>query len=461
MKEIVLEREKLIGAIKVMDGLFMGDILASQDLEFITSNSVNSIVNTSIELPNTFESYGVEYLNLNWIQNIQSPLFKSYSELENSFKFVSEKMKKKECVLVISTYGKNRCGTFLILYLMQRFRWSYGMTLQFIQSRRFDVKIKKSYLEGIKDLQKDMVTFGRGALTYQWGVPSNQKDSEEVLVMHTYLNTLLRQNSSNLGVIIERRGHEEEEEEEKKEVKWRDRKKTGEKETKKKELVTIIPEFNHESVKDELKKLKESDKTGTFYISGDTSYVKEGSILKMKTNNSVTEKNIVDQISSLNEDSISKDEREMKLKHPEKPNQDNRRENIRNIQFKNKKSRSDSPKKRKEYIKERASSLLPMSSNSIFLRNTNYYQRKESNGEIFEEEHPKMIEFFMTEQPKLKTFLFQSLDVRGVKNNTRYHIKRKILKLERRKLKREKKKQGLDFGDCERIYRNHLAGISS
>ena len=37
--------EGIIGAIKVKDGLFIGDELAAQDLEFLITNKVSSIIN--------------------------------------------------------------------------------------------------------------------------------------------------------------------------------------------------------------------------------------------------------------------------------------------------------------------------------------------------------------------------------------------------------------------------------
>lgn len=451
MKEIVLEREKLIGAIKVIDGLFMGDILASQDLEFINMNEVNYVVNTSIELPNNFESYGIEYLNLNWTQNTQSPLFKSFSEFEKSYKFVKSKLDNKECVLVVSTYGKNRCCTFLTLYLMMRFRWSFGMTVQFIKSRRYDIKIKKVFKEGIKDIQKDLVSYGRGALTYQWGVPSNKNDPEEVLVMHTYLNTLLRQNSSNLGVIVERTDLEESgQEESDKGVKWMDENVTDGS----KEFLTIIPKFENKGVKHEVQKLKESDKTNnTFYISGDSSLGRErgeNSILKVKTNTSVTEKQINSHISSLYETSFSKEEGEKFQR-----GRYGRREA--------KVSRSDSPNKRTIGGRVRASSLLPISSNSVFLSRTGNFRkislRKKSHPK--EEYRPVMIQFFMTEQPPLKDFHRESFELRRMKNNSKFHIRRKMKRLKKRRNKRKKKKLGLDFNGCEKVYRNTVVGFTS
>lgn len=71
---------QIIGAIKIKDGLFIGDefasqvysifnwfIFFSQDLEFIVTNKVTHIINcSSKEVSNAWESIGVSYLSFPW-----------------------------------------------------------------------------------------------------------------------------------------------------------------------------------------------------------------------------------------------------------------------------------------------------------------------------------------------------------------------------------------------------------
>ena len=57
-----------IGAIKVKDGLFIGDQLAAQDYEFIVTNKVSHVINTAgLQVRNYFESVHVKYLTFDWI----------------------------------------------------------------------------------------------------------------------------------------------------------------------------------------------------------------------------------------------------------------------------------------------------------------------------------------------------------------------------------------------------------
>jgi hypothetical protein len=60
----------LIGAVKVKDGLFIGDEFAAQDLEFVVTNKVTHIINTAKrQVPCHWEPIGVRYVKLNWLDS--------------------------------------------------------------------------------------------------------------------------------------------------------------------------------------------------------------------------------------------------------------------------------------------------------------------------------------------------------------------------------------------------------
>lgn len=58
----------MIGAIKIKDGLFIGDELASTDLEFVVANKVTHIINCAgKQIQNHWEPIGVAYLTFFWL----------------------------------------------------------------------------------------------------------------------------------------------------------------------------------------------------------------------------------------------------------------------------------------------------------------------------------------------------------------------------------------------------------
>jgi hypothetical protein len=57
----------MIGAIKIKDGLFIGDEMAAQDLEFVVANKVTKVINCSgRQIPNHWEPIGVIYMTFFW-----------------------------------------------------------------------------------------------------------------------------------------------------------------------------------------------------------------------------------------------------------------------------------------------------------------------------------------------------------------------------------------------------------
>lgn len=69
--------DDMIGAIKIKDGLFIGDEFAAQvnnlkliiqDLEFVVANKVSHVINCAgRQIPNHWEAIGVVYLTYYWM----------------------------------------------------------------------------------------------------------------------------------------------------------------------------------------------------------------------------------------------------------------------------------------------------------------------------------------------------------------------------------------------------------
>lgn len=59
-----MESNSIVGAIKIKDGLYIGDEYASKDLEFIINNKVTHIINcANSSLSNQWQQMGIKYLN--------------------------------------------------------------------------------------------------------------------------------------------------------------------------------------------------------------------------------------------------------------------------------------------------------------------------------------------------------------------------------------------------------------
>lgn len=97
IKDKLLTSE-FIGAIKVKDGLFIGDELASQDFEFAMTNKVTHVINCAgRQIKNHWEHLGVKYLTFNWFDHDnQLILDMKDNNIDMIFKFIEEAHEKAE-----------------------------------------------------------------------------------------------------------------------------------------------------------------------------------------------------------------------------------------------------------------------------------------------------------------------------------------------------------------------------
>ena len=190
-----------IGPVKIKDGLFIGDEVAAQDLEFLIANKVTHIVNCSArQVPNHWESMGVHYKGYPWSDSdSQVILDVRDTVISEVFTFIEECVDKGESVLMHSYRGQSRCVTLLAAYLIKRYRWSLGKTMEFVTSRRADIMIKPVFYRQLQGYEKRLITFLSNAEAAQTGknvrdivaLSSGWQDNssyDELMIRNTFLN---------------------------------------------------------------------------------------------------------------------------------------------------------------------------------------------------------------------------------------------------------------------------------
>ncbi|KAM3129312.1 hypothetical protein pb186bvf_018599 [Paramecium bursaria] len=184
-----------IGALKIKDGLFLGDQFAAQDLEFIVTNKVTRIVNCAgKQIPNHWETIGIVYLSYPWLDNESQAIFQTDEAINNCIAFIDEALNKGESVIVHSIKGHNRSIVVLCVYFMKKYRWTLYKTLQYMHNRRHDLEIRANFFNQLLQLESRFQKNGFGAKTYNWDEIYTQGDPEEVVLRNTYIN------SQSLGV---------------------------------------------------------------------------------------------------------------------------------------------------------------------------------------------------------------------------------------------------------------------
>ncbi len=201
----------IIGAIKIKDGLFLGDELAAQDLEFVVANKVTHVINcSSRQVPNHWEAIGVRYLSYYWADNDSQVILDVRDSASNEFyTFIEDALEKGESTLVHSVRGQSRSITVIAAYMIRKFKWSLAKTLQFLSNRRPDIVIKPAFHRQLIGFERRVaasmcLSDGRLAvgadfskhnirptgLSTDWALSSGASmDTEDVLLRNTFVNS--------------------------------------------------------------------------------------------------------------------------------------------------------------------------------------------------------------------------------------------------------------------------------
>mmetsp|Transcript_3537 Transcript_3537/g.13528 ORF Transcript_3537/g.13528 Transcript_3537/m.13528 type:complete len:693 (-) Transcript_3537:210-2288(-) len=180
--------ENILLAVRVIDGLFIGNAISSQDDEFLFSNKVTHIVNcAALDVPNVFSDHGIHYLSFPWRDG--SVILDSQNrKIARITKFMERAFDKGECVLVHSLHGISRCCVIVCAYLMYRFEWSLDDALTFVKINHPDMDIAPHFMMQLKNYAKNIVREGK------------TPQSEQILLKNTFANSLPFDHSQLAGM---------------------------------------------------------------------------------------------------------------------------------------------------------------------------------------------------------------------------------------------------------------------
>ncbi|CAK9039973.1 unnamed protein product [Durusdinium trenchii] len=181
---------EILGAVKVKDGLFVGDALAAQDLEFVVSNKVTRVINCAgRQVPNHWESIGVAYLTYYWVDADSQVVLDTRDVVSSeSFRFIEEALNSAESVLIHSVRGQSRSCCILGAYMMKKYSWGLRKTMEFISFRRPDMNLKSAFMQQLSALERRLVEKSKQSLSVDWTDASNSWEAEDLLLRNTYLN---------------------------------------------------------------------------------------------------------------------------------------------------------------------------------------------------------------------------------------------------------------------------------
>ena len=190
----------MVNIAKIIDGIFLGDVIAGTTLDIIFEFKISHMINTaSNQIPSQFTSIGVKYLNLNWPENpsLNIPLIKD--ELANKImNYIDNCLKNGDGLMIYSMKGQNRCCAIILIYLMKKYFWSLEKSKQFLLSKKPDMKLSKNFSEQLNNYQIHLhKLFPNRKRSINWS-EENIKDNDELLMRNTYINDVILSKKKNL-----------------------------------------------------------------------------------------------------------------------------------------------------------------------------------------------------------------------------------------------------------------------
>lgn len=123
-------------SIFIMPNLYLGNINAANDIDFLQKNQINSIVNCSNEIE--FHEYFNDKQKFRLLidDNKEPENIKKIKEnIFDALKFIDNEINKKHVILVHCYYGLMRSATVIAAYLIVKYKMSVNDAVNFLKKK--------------------------------------------------------------------------------------------------------------------------------------------------------------------------------------------------------------------------------------------------------------------------------------------------------------------------------------
>ena len=189
---------EVINISKIKDSFFIGDKISASNLDVIIQFKISHIINAcGRQVLNHFESIGIKYYKINWMEDPNQLLFDPKDEIVlEIMSFIKDALTNGEGLLIHSVKGENRCCVVVVIYLMKKYNWSLNKCIQFLNSKKQDVNIPQYFIEQLFNYEIKLSKQVKTKST-SWTEVSN-KNGDEIVLRNTYINGLSMSEMKNL-----------------------------------------------------------------------------------------------------------------------------------------------------------------------------------------------------------------------------------------------------------------------
>eukprot|EP01062_Namystynia_karyoxenos_P019138 TRINITY_DN17171_c0_g1_i1.p1 TRINITY_DN17171_c0_g1~~TRINITY_DN17171_c0_g1_i1.p1 ORF type:complete len:668 (+),score=101.30 TRINITY_DN17171_c0_g1_i1:104-2107(+) len=181
-------------AIRIKDGIFVGNRTSSEDEDFLIQNKVSHIVNCAGgEIPNLYHAAGIMYLTFHWRDVPQQRLLDERGqEVQRLEQFVDSALAKGECCLIHGACGVNRSCAAMAAYLMSKYGWQCNNTISFMELAHPDMDVKPYFIRQLRAIGERLQGSSSAVDVFHPDLDTTNfcLDNEQWALRNTYLNAL-------------------------------------------------------------------------------------------------------------------------------------------------------------------------------------------------------------------------------------------------------------------------------
>ena len=120
-------------ATQILNGLWLGNIIDSKNLEFL--EEIDIIINASTDIP--FVSKKTKNIRVSVKDNLEKEqIIKLYTYLDNITEFIYNSLMDNKKIFVHCYAGKQRSATIVCAYIMKYLNLSYKSSTELMKSKR-------------------------------------------------------------------------------------------------------------------------------------------------------------------------------------------------------------------------------------------------------------------------------------------------------------------------------------
>lgn len=149
-------------ACKVKDALFLGNVMAVQDSNFVIMNKISFCVKcqTGFSVPQTLRRVGVNYVVMNLLGAFMDQSLSVETKdtlLENFFALMESALEQGVGVLLYSFQDLVWCCFCVIAYWLRKYRWTVSHALRVMRSRRPALQLEDKAIQELERLDRKSV----------------------------------------------------------------------------------------------------------------------------------------------------------------------------------------------------------------------------------------------------------------------------------------------------------------